>query len=332
MTEPVCGAPANLVARGRIVKARLREDVRAGEFLPNAEVSTKRRHAMRNRSSVPSANRSRLPAVLVGVILAGLLLAFSGTAVAEVLYVSPHGDDGNPGTKTQPLRTLQGARDRVRTMGARGTEEVSVLFKAGDYYITDTVSFGKQDSGANGHPVVYGNWDEKGSANLIGGRTLADWKDEGRGVYSTQLEKVILDRYPVQMAALPAPELRVSYFVEYDNSLVPRQAGHFRITPKRFLRRLAPARTFCFERDVARLQEQGLIRGGTLDCAVVIGEDRILNGPLRFGDEMIRHKVVDLLGDVCLLGRPLRAHVTAWRAGHAWHYAFLKQLKEAVTE
>ena len=149
---------------------------------------------MRNRSSILSANRSRLPIVLVRLISSVLLLGFSGRAVADVLYVSPNGDDGNPGTKVQPLRTLQGARDRVRAIDARGTEEVSVLFKAGDYFIADTVIFGKRDSGANGHPVVYGNWDEKGSANLVGGRMLTDWKDEGGGVYSTQLDQ---DTYAV---------------------------------------------------------------------------------------------------------------------------------------
>ena len=140
----------------------------------------------------------------------------------------------------------------------------------------------------------------------------------------------VFDRAPVQMAALPSENLRVSYFVEFDSEVVPRQAGHFKITRKSFMKKLAPARTFCFQRDIERLQAAGLIRGGSLECAVVIGEDRILNDSLRFPDEIVRHKVIDLLGDLCLLGRPLRAHVTAWRAGHVWHIEFLRHLKEVA--
>jgi UDP-3-O-acyl N-acetylglucosamine deacetylase len=148
--------------------------------------------------------------------------------------------------------------------------------------------------------------------------------------YLTLTQPVIFDHYPVQIVAFPARSLRITYFIEFDSEVVPVQAGHEEITPKKYLRRIAPARTFCFARDVERLREQGLIKGGNLDCAVVIGEDRILNEELRFPDEMIRHKMVDLLGDIGLLGRPLLAHVSAWRAGHVWHIEFLKQLKEAV--
>ena len=141
---------------------------------------------------------------------------------------------------------------------------------------------------------------------------------------------VIYDRSPVQIVGLPLPTLRVTYFVEFDNAVLPFQAGHFQIAPETYGSELAPARTFCFLRDVERLQAQGLIQGGSFDCAVVIAEDRILNEPLRFPDEMIRHKVIDLLGDLCLLGRPLRGHISAWRAGHASHIEFLKTLKEAL--
>lgn len=142
---------------------------------------------------------------------------------------------------------------------------------------------------------------------------------------------VVYDRFPVQIVALPSPSLRVTYFVEYDNAVVPRQAGHFEITAESFERDLAGARTFCFLRDVERMRAEGLIRGGSLECAVVIDDDRIVNEPLRFPDEIIRHKVIDLLGDLCLLGRSLRAHVSAWRAGHVWHVEFLKQLKEELS-
>jgi UDP-3-O-acyl N-acetylglucosamine deacetylase len=141
---------------------------------------------------------------------------------------------------------------------------------------------------------------------------------------------VVYDRFPVQIIALPSPTLRVTYFVDFDNEVVLKQAGDFEITPETFARELAPARTFCFESEIEMLRAAGLIRGGDLTCAVVVGRDRILGGPLRFPDEMVRHKIIDLLGDLCLLGRPLRAYVSAWRAGHARHIEFLEALRKAI--
>jgi len=126
---------------------------------------------------------------LIWMFFAGVLLTCSAPSVQAALYVAPDGDDGNPGTPARPLRTLQGARDRVRSMDKSGSEGVVVLFKAGDYFIEETVRFGKEDSGAAGKPVIYKNLDELGSAHLIGGRALTAWKDEGGGVYSAQLDR-----------------------------------------------------------------------------------------------------------------------------------------------
>jgi UDP-3-O-acyl N-acetylglucosamine deacetylase len=148
--------------------------------------------------------------------------------------------------------------------------------------------------------------------------------------FITVEQPVVYDRFPVQIIALPSPVLRVTYFVDYDNEVVLRQAGDFEITPESFARDLASARTFCFESEIEQLRAAGLIRGGDLRCAVVVGKNGILGGPLRFPDEMVRHKIVDLLGDLCLLGRPLRAHVSAWRAGHARHIEFLEVLRKTI--
>ncbi|MDH3284509.1 MAG: UDP-3-O-acyl-N-acetylglucosamine deacetylase [Acidobacteriota bacterium] len=86
-----------------------------------------------------------------------------------------------------------------------------------------------------------------------------------------------------------------------------------------FLHKLAPARTFALKRDVDRLREMGLARGGTLDNAVVVGDDGVLGGELRFPDEFVRHKLLDLVGDLALIGCGVRGRMVAWRSGHAFH-------------
>ena len=130
----------------------------------------------------------RIQNTLILLVSAGLLLILPGTGTGAELYVSPDGDDGSPGTQSRPLRTLRGARDRVRGVDKESNQDLLVLFKAGDYFTDKTVRFERQDSGASGSRVIYKNWDEKGSANFIGGRLLTEWKDEGEGIYSTQLE------------------------------------------------------------------------------------------------------------------------------------------------
>jgi hypothetical protein len=131
----------------------------------------------------------RLDGFLVLLLSAGLLLVLPVTGAGAKLYVSPDGKDSNPGTRSRPLQTLQGARDRVRNMDKNAPENIFVLFKAGDYFIEETVQFGREDSGASGGRVIYKNWGEKGSVQFIGGRKLTTWKGEGGGIYSTQLDR-----------------------------------------------------------------------------------------------------------------------------------------------
>ncbi|MGB2670294.1 MAG: UDP-3-O-acyl-N-acetylglucosamine deacetylase, partial [Candidatus Acidiferrum sp.] len=89
---------------------------------------------------------------------------------------------------------------------------------------------------------------------------------------------------------------------------------------------LARARTFCFERDIEPLRSMGLIRGGSLDNAIVLTNDGVMNGPLRFPDEFGRHKALDLIGDLALAGLPLLARVEAHKAGHALHTQLVSRL------
>jgi UDP-3-O-[3-hydroxymyristoyl] N-acetylglucosamine deacetylase len=124
----------------------------------------------------------------------------------------------------------------------------------------------------------------------------------------------------------PARELVVDYSVRYDSRAVGAQQFFAPMTPARFASAIAPARTFGFLNEVAALRSRGLARGGTLDNCVVVDDERVLSGSLRFRDEFVRHKVLDLLGDLALLEYPLRARVVARKAGHALHVKVVQEL------
>ncbi|MGD8394477.1 MAG: bifunctional UDP-3-O-[3-hydroxymyristoyl] N-acetylglucosamine deacetylase/3-hydroxyacyl-ACP dehydratase [Candidatus Eiseniibacteriota bacterium] len=140
------------------------------------------------------------------------------------------------------------------------------------------------------------------------------------------------DEGGIQLLAVPDDHLRITFTIEYPDTLVGTQSITLDIDEETFEREIAPARTFVLERDVAGLRQAGMIKGGSLDNAVVVGEDRVLNDePLRFPDEFVRHKVLDLLGDLYLLGAPVRAHILAFKSGHRSHVRFVKKLVEAAS-
>ena len=124
----------------------------------------------------------------------------------------------------------------------------------------------------------------------------------------------------------PADHFQVSYTIGFDHHLLRHQAVSFRVTSETFAESIAPARTFGFLREVEQLRRNGLALGGSLENAVVIGETGVLNNKLRFEDEFARHKVLDAVGDLALLGYPLAGHVQASKAGHALHAALVQKL------
>jgi UDP-3-O-[3-hydroxymyristoyl] N-acetylglucosamine deacetylase len=126
----------------------------------------------------------------------------------------------------------------------------------------------------------------------------------------------------------PADEFRVRCFVDYDHPAVGPQDVEMAVDRETFSRELAPARTFGFVKDFVSLQAMGLIRGGSLANAIVLDDTSILNGPLRFADEFGRHKALDLIGDLALVGQPLLAHIVAQKAGHALHTQLVTRLLE----
>ena len=146
--------------------------------------------------------------------------------------------------------------------------------------------------------------------------------------YLKVLRPVEVVRGAKSVRVSPDEHFRVSYTIGFDHPLLRHQAITFRVTPQAYAEGVAPARTFGFLRDVETMRRNGLALGGSLENAVVIGESGVLNNKLRFADEFVRHKVLDAIGDLALLGHPLIGHLEAVRAGHALHAALVQKLVE----
>ena len=125
---------------------------------------------------------------------------------------------------------------------------------------------------------------------------------------------------------LPSDQLRITYTIGFDHPLLRHQSLSLRVTPRSFTDFIAPARTFGFLREVELLRKAGLALGGSLENAVVIGETGVLNNKLRFEDEFVRHKILDAIGDLALLGHPILGRLEATKAGHALHAAVASKL------
>ena len=139
-------------------------------------------------------------------------------------------------------------------------------------------------------------------------------------------------RRPVEVAfgdswltLCPHDGFRVSYTIEFDHPAIRRQSLTLDLDPATFQEEVAPARTFGFLRDVEALRRAGLARGGSLENAVLLGEHEVLN-PLRYPDEFVRHKILDLVGDFSLAGAPILAHAVAHKAGHAMHILAVREM------
>ena len=129
-----------------------------------------------------------------------------------------------------------------------------------------------------------------------------------------------------EIVVLPAPDLQVSYRIDFSHPAIGCQERTVALSALTYSREVAPARTFTFVRDVEALRKVGLAQGGSLTNAVVLDDRRLLNSDLRFEDEFVRHKLLDLIGDLALLGRPLLGHVMAFRAGHDLHGRLVREL------
>jgi UDP-3-O-[3-hydroxymyristoyl] N-acetylglucosamine deacetylase len=130
-----------------------------------------------------------------------------------------------------------------------------------------------------------------------------------------------------RITILPADRFLLTCDVYYDHPLIRHQSLDLEVTPERYAQEIAPARTFGFAHELDQMRDMGLIRGASLSNAVCFDRERVQNPEgLRFPDECCRHKALDLIGDLALMGKPLLGHVIAERAGHAMHAALVARI------
>jgi len=128
---------------------------------------------------------------------------------------------------------------------------------------------------------------------------------------------------------LPSDSLRISYTLDIRHPAIGLQVASLEVNETTFVEEIAAARTYGFLKDVPMMRQNGLARGGSLDNAVVVGKRIVLNDSLRFADEFVRHKILDVVGDLAVLGRPVMGHVVGRNAGHALNHDLVVAVQQA---
>jgi UDP-3-O-[3-hydroxymyristoyl] N-acetylglucosamine deacetylase len=128
------------------------------------------------------------------------------------------------------------------------------------------------------------------------------------------------------IAIYPADTYSVSYTIDFPHRLIGRETLRVELSNGNFLREIASARTFGFLHEADAMRQQGLIRGASTENAIVLTREGLMNPPLRYPDEFVRHKVLDLIGDLALVGKQILGNIVADRAGHAMHTALVSRL------
>lgn len=141
-------------------------------------------------------------------------------------------------------------------------------------------------------------------------------------------EPIYISENGSHIIALPSEKLKVSYTLDYPGSLLKSQYASFVIEPETYEKEIAPARTFCLEEEVEKLKELGLGKGSDYSNTLVIGKTGIINNKFRFQDEPVRHKILDLIGDLALFGNSFSAHIIGIRSGHALNTQLIKKIKD----
>ena len=145
---------------------------------------------------------------------------------------------------------------------------------------------------------------------------------------------VVFESDKTKITAYPSDKLEIDCKIGYDHPFLSNQQAKFEINKNIYCNDIAPARTFCFDYEIEALQSNGLARGGSLDNAIVIGPNGIYNKEtLRFNDEFVRHKILDLIGDISLAGKQIKAKLVAEKPGHKSNVSFIKEfVSKAIIE
>jgi UDP-3-O-[3-hydroxymyristoyl] N-acetylglucosamine deacetylase len=139
------------------------------------------------------------------------------------------------------------------------------------------------------------------------------------------LRQIQVQQGDKRIALFPHDRFKVSYTISFDHPLLRHQQKTMDLDERAFVDEIAPARTFGFLKEVEMLRQRGLALGGSFENAIVLGETAVLN-PLRFVDEFVRHKILDVVGDLALVGHPIQGHLVVHRGGHALHTALASEI------
>jgi len=153
-------------------------------------------------------------------------------------------------------------------------------------------------------------------------------------VQQKRFRKFIIVKNPIRFSEddkyieiLPSDDFKIEFTIDFPHPLIGKQHFFYNASPENYEREISKARTFGFYNEVEYLKSKGLALGGSLENAVVIGKDGILNEEgLRFKDEFVRHKILDLIGDIALLGYPVIGHIIAYKSGHALNNKLCREL------
>jgi len=150
-------------------------------------------------------------------------------------------------------------------------------------------------------------------------------QEEPKQYYAIR-EPIIIEEEKASIIALPSSEFKISYTLDYDYPFLKTQFMEIIITPDSFKEKIAAARTFCIEEEAEDLRHKGMGLGANYDNTLVVGKDGVIKNKLRFENEFVRHKILDLLGDLYLLGQPVKGHIIALRSGHSLNMKLVRKI------
>ena len=141
-------------------------------------------------------------------------------------------------------------------------------------------------------------------------------------------EPIFVEEDGSAIIALPSSELKISYTLNYDHALIKTEFLELNITPEVFKKEIASARTFCLEEEASELQNQGLGLGANYENTLVVGKNGVIKNKLRYQDEFVRHKILDLMGDLYLIGCPIKGRIVALRSGHSLNLKLASKISQ----